>query len=131
MLPARISRNLPKPVPRKREGNSEAHLELIRQCHCVRCYRPPRVTPHHLQRGLPVGERGMKRKAADRYTIPLCLPCHRWVEKTGNDEEQLASIGIDGRALAAALWFITGDLDAMDRYVFRFHQASRLYGERR
>jgi hypothetical protein len=103
---------------------SAAHLANIRSLTCVRCgmYGPD---PHHLMRGVPVGERGTSRRAADRYSIPVCRACHRWVERTGNDEDQLASIGIDGMALANALWRERDSLEAMKRIVFRTWQTSR------
>jgi hypothetical protein len=54
--------------------------------------------------------------------------CHAALHRAGDEEAFLASHGIDGRALAAALWAVRGDLEAMRRVVFRARQASRLSG---
>lgn len=116
---ARIARPVVKVPPRPRYGMSPKHEETIRCLPCLRCGAPPRSDPHHLQRGLPTKERGMGWRAADRYLVPLCRGCHTWVESTGDDEAQLASIGITGRYIALALWTVRGDAAAMLRVVER------------
>ena len=60
----------------------------------------------------------MGRKHADRWAIPLCRHHHNHVE-AGNDEERLIALGIDGRALANALWRFSGDTAAADRLLYR------------
>ena len=117
-LQPRISRNLPPPVRRKREGMSATHRANIHDLLCATCGKPgPEV--HHLMKALPQGERGMGRKAADRWAIPLCHGCHRAVHDHGNDEVWLAEHGIQGRELASALWAERDSLDGMIRVLLR------------
>ena len=124
---ARISRDLPQPVRREREGMSSAHEEHIRCCPCLVCGKPPRNDPHHLQRGLPANERGTGRRASDQWLIPLCRTCHTWAEATGNDDERLASVGIDGRAIARVLWSHRGSLASIVRVVVRSLQGRGIH----
>ena len=129
-LAPRVAREIMRHVRRQRPGMSRAYIDDLKLCLCVRCGRPGPNDPHHLQRSVPVGERGTGRRASDQFAIPLCRRCHRWVESTGDDEAQLASIGIDGRALAAASWRERGRPEAMQRIAVRFHQASLVYCNR-
>lgn len=118
-----VKRGLRAIVP----GMSERHLELIRQCHCCVCWAEPPVDPHHLLRVAGEGVKGIGRRHRDKWAIPLCVEHHLapWphaVHTHGDDEEKLTEYGIDGRALATALWSETGDLDAMERVNFAHHQ---------
>lgn len=101
---------------------SPKHEEDVSRCPCLVCGRDEPhviVDPHHLQRSVPATERGTGRRAADRYLIPLCRDDHRWAEKDGDDEAALASVGIQGRAVADELWGRRGDFDLMRNYVVR------------
>lgn len=115
-----------KRIPRKREGMSEKHLEMIRQLPCVVTGRRP-VEAHHLLRG-PGIVRGMSIKAQDRWAIPVHVEIHREIHKLGNDEAYLDKHGINGTALAQDLWNVSGDFTAMSRIVERYHRISRQYG---
>lgn len=118
----RISRTVPAVPPRPREGMSPKHEEDVSRCPCIVCGREePYVTvdPHHLQRSVPATERGTGRRAADRYLIPLCREHHDWAEKDGDDEAALVEVGINGRAVADALWARRGEFNDMREYVIR------------
>jgi len=61
----------------------------------------------------------MGQRAADRYAIPLSVRAHRELHAAGDEEAWLAAMGVDGRALAAALWRVSGDIEAGMRIVIR------------
>lgn len=103
----------------KRPGMSPAHLRLIRQLPCCVTGLPGPNDPHHLKAGL-VHERGVGRKATDRWAVPLCREKHEEVERVGSRNEWawFKKHGIeDPLELAAALWRNTGDLDRMVRVI--------------
>jgi hypothetical protein len=124
MIPVRqriTKKNKPSSAE-KREGNCKKHLALIRQLPCAATGRRGPNDPHHLKEGL-VYERGIGRKATDRWAVPLCRAKHEEVERIGSRNEQawFRKHGIeDSLELAAALWRNTGDLDRMER-VLRAH----------
>ncbi len=112
-----------------REGDSRAHLAFIRQLPCCVCgvhggIYDPFTQAHHLLRA-DDRPKGTGRKHLDKYAIPLCSLHHLATSGTdsahgaGNDETWLAGHGIDGRALAAALWRASGDYDKGLRIVQR------------
>lgn len=99
----------------KREGNCKKHLALIRQLPCAITGRPGPSDPHHLREGV-AHERGIGRKATDRWTVPLCRQLHDEAHRVGSRQEWdwFRKRGIDDPLeLAAALWRNTGDLDRM------------------
>ena len=67
----------------------------------------------------------MGRKSSDRWAIPLCKTpptregCHDRLHDDGNEEAFLMRHGIDGRALAQALWRFTGDIERMQAAVWK------------
>src|SRR3546814_5029413 len=63
--------------------------------------------------------KGTGRRHEDRWSLPVCRPCHNAIHRHGNDEVYLASRGIDGRALAQRLWSVSPDFDLMERAVLR------------
>ena len=107
-----------KEPPRRSErpGMSDAHLKMIRQLPCTRCGSPAPSDPHHLKSELS-HERGMGRRAPDRYTVPLCRGCHDDLERSGTRRERgwFESFGVVPHYLAEGLWRNTGDLDRMRR----------------
>lgn len=124
----RIAKAPPPHERKKREGNSEAHLALIRCLPCLSCgaSRPWfTVDPNHLMRVGP-GERGMNLKTRDRWTVPACRQCHNLVTDVGNDDEWYAARGIDSRSVARELWKHSGDFQAMRRTIERARQQARL-----
>lgn len=125
--PPRIAKSMPVHVPRVREGMDRNHLANVRLCGCAVCDGVGRgaVQAHHLLRS---GERGMSRKSSDKWALPLDLRCHALLHAAGDEDAFLSRHGIDGRALATALWAARGDVEAMKRVVFRARQAALLSG---
>lgn len=122
----RIARSVVTVPPRPREGMSRRYLDAVKVLPCVVCGRLG-VDPHHLMRGLPEGERGIARRAADRWAIPLCRQDHDAAHLHGDDEEWLTERGVDGRALAQALWGARDDIKAMLRIIGRNLNARGVY----
>lgn len=106
---------------RERDGMDPDHLIAIRNGPCCCCGRIGVTQAHHLRR---VEGTGMGKRAADKYAIPLCGMCHSDLhDRIGDEEKFLADNGIDGPALAAALWAlrtldIDRQFDAYRRVVF-------------
>jgi hypothetical protein len=71
----------------RREGNSKAHLELVRQLPCCVCGRAPPVDCHHLKSGPAKAERGVGMRSTDQWAVPLCRVCHSAVERIGSRRE--------------------------------------------
>lgn len=115
--PSKRDRMKRKPTAaEKREGMSEGHLKLIRQLPCCVCGRPGPSDPHHLKANLS-HERGVGRRATDRWAVPICRMHHDEVEAVGsrNETSWFAYFGIDPLELASALWNATGDRGRMLR----------------
>src|SRR3546814_14433229 len=96
-LPARIPRNFPKPQRFKRPGDSAAHIKLVKKLPCCLCPRQA-DDPHHLMRSIDNVPKGTGRRHEDRWSLPVCRPCHNAIHRHGNDEVYLASRGLDGRS---------------------------------
>ena len=118
-LPPRIPKTglPPKKSKPARKGMSRDHLEFIRKLECPIYPGERPIEAHHLLRADRT--RGLGRKAADKYAIPLSRKAHRELHANGDEEAWLASLRVDGRALAAALWRMSGDLEAGLRIVYR------------
>lgn len=117
MIPVRqrIQKKNKPSAAEKREGNCKKHLALIRKLPCCVTGKSGPNDPHHLKEGLQ-HERGIGRKATDRWAVPLSRTKHEEVERIGSRNEQawFQKHGIaDSLELAAALWRNTGDLDRM------------------
>ena len=93
-----------------RRETAKDHLRFIRSLECPIYPGSRPIEAHHLLRADP--KRGMGRKAADRYVIPLSKLAHIDLHLCGDEVAYLGRFGIDGRALAAKLWKISGDTDA-------------------
>jgi hypothetical protein len=63
-------------------------------------------------------------KPSDRYTVPLCTPCH--AKQHRGELSFWAALGIDPLNVALRLWTVSGDLAAGERVVFRAHQGIEL-----
>lgn len=108
-----------KPAAEKRPGMSDAHLKCIRVLNCATCSAFAPSDPHHLKAGVQ-HERGIGRRATDRWTVPLCRSCHDSVENVGSrrEPEWFAKRGVaDPLGLASALWHATGNPVAMNKIV--------------
>jgi hypothetical protein len=131
-MKARIALNRRTDWKRKpRPGMSASHLDDIRACCCLICgvaggYK---VEAHHLLR---TGEHGMGRRSSDKWAVPLCRDLNgghhlgkNGPHAHGNEDEWFAMHGLDGRAIAKALWAKRGDLEAMQRIAFNQFQKVR------
>lgn len=123
----RISRSVHRPARQPREGDSAAHVAMVRRLPCCVTGFRHNVDAHHLLKvgdGLP---KGMSRRNEDKWVIPLHHDLHMELhDRAGNEEAFLAGMGIDGRALARALWANRGDLDACERIIFNTLQRARI-----
>lgn len=110
------------PADKRKElpGNSEKHLAAIRTLPCVipGC-QVVGCDPHHLKSGPASAERGMGKKATDRWTVSLCRRHHDEVERLSSRSELkwFEKYGIETLELAAALWMVSPDKGAMFRIV--------------
>ena len=120
--PPRIPRSVPTSNREPREGMSANHLAMIRQLPCV-VTGEPASEAHHILR---TGEHGMGRRSSDRWAIPLSTVAHRALHAAGDEEVFLIGHGIDGRAVASALWAARGDIEAMRQVIFNARQRAAL-----
>lgn len=92
-----------------REGNDTHHLAALRKCPCIVTLTVPAGEVHHLK-SLGAGkERGVGRRASDRWGVPLSRKSHNAVEAVGsrNELRWFAENGVaDPHELAAALWAV-------------------------
>lgn len=132
-LPPRIPREAPGrsavKTEYKRERTAAAHVRMVGQIGiCAATGREMKTDAHHLMRGV---DRGTGMKAAGRYTIPLGHDVHMEITTTGNPEAVLMErYGLDARALADALWAVSGDEEAMRRITIRAAQEARLHRQK-
>ena len=57
---------------------STKRLALVRSLPCVKCGNPDSVAAHS---NFAEHGKGMGTKSFDAYTIPLCTPCHAWLDQ--------------------------------------------------
>ncbi len=107
-LPPRIARDVPRKVAEPDiERSRKGHLAFIRMLPCASCWKPAPNQAHHLL-GAEYGK-SLGKKAFDRWTIPLCPTCHDIYHH--HDRGLLVDQGIDDRALAERLFFISEKRD--------------------
>lgn len=121
-----------KPVRVKRERD-EGHLEAVRQCPCLACLTDPAGEAAHLRFGdLERGKQspGIGRKPADKHVLPLCHTCH--MDQHANGElSWWRSHGIDDPLrVAAALYELSPNVEALRAAVFACHAVNALERER-
>lgn len=117
-LPPRIPKSgLPSRPNKSRPEARPAHLRFLRSLECPIYPGGQPIEVHHLLRADP--KRGLGRRAADHYAIPLSRRAHRELHAAGDEETWLAVRGIDGRALAAALWRLSGNRETGLRILWR------------
>ena len=78
------------------------HLAFVASLPCCITETPYGVVYHHLLRG--TGEKCGGRKSGDNWVLPLCGNMHHELHADGNETQFLESYGIDGPALAKALY---------------------------
>ena len=123
--PLRAQKAKKKSAADKREGMSERHLELIRKLPCCVGGDHPGGEAHHLKLGTK--ERGMGLRSTDKNTVPMCHEHHiNGIERAGSKNEfaWFRDRGVSPLDLAAALWLVTGKLEAM-LAVMRAHKERR------
>lgn len=117
-LPPRIPKVMSKHARKKREGMSRQHLTWIKTLPCCVCLGRTR-DPHHLLENVDGLPKGVGRKNADKWAIPVCRLDHDQAHAAGNDEVYFRKRDIDARSLAQALWRVSGDTEAGLRLVYR------------
>lgn len=123
-LQPRIPRQVYRPPPRKRPGDSRAHLAWIATLPCIVTGTEPCADAHHLLGNMDGLPKGMSRKNEDRWAVPVINAIHREAHAAGDDEAYFRSKGLDARAIAAALWRVSGNTEAARRIIFRARQAA-------
>ena len=98
--------NLQKPPPPIRDRK---HMAFVASLPCCITGISYKVVAHHLLRG--TGEKCGGRKSGDDKTIPLCTEAHTALHGIGDEEGFLKGQGIDGPALAKALYEASGDYE--------------------
>jgi hypothetical protein len=132
----RIAKSMPQHVRPKREGMDRDHLKNVRELLCLICDPKPgaldgtwKVHAHHLRH---TGRAGTGLKSPDKDAVPLCWAHHDArspydsIHKAGDEDAYFRRHGIDGRAVASALWAVRGDLEGMRRVIFRARQDAAL-----
>lgn len=127
--PKRAQRIKAKKTPgekrKKLPGNSELHLKMLRTLPCCIPGCPHTAnTVHHLK---STGERGGAMRSPDKYGLPICWsPHHEELERAGskNELKWFADRGIEALELAAALWAVSPNPQALYR-VLAAHKAHR------
>lgn len=121
-----------------REGNDSNHLAAMRQCPCIVTLKMPAGEVHHLK-SLGAGkERGVGRRASDRWGVPLSRIPHEGVERVGsrNEVSWFAANGVsEPHELAAALWAVRPSdgsakamkmaVEAMTRIIVAHHKGQK------
>jgi len=113
-----------------RPGNSEEHLEALRQCPCVVTLRVPAGEVHHLKYG--TGERGAGMRSSDRWGLPITRGPHDEIERAGsrNETAVLAGMGVKNPLdLAAALWGASPDVKRMTKVIYAWRGVAPKRGE--
>ena len=108
--------NDPPKRKRVKNGRHNDHLAFIRSLPCAVCHRTAFTVSHHLLR-VPGGKKGLGIKNDDRWAINLCDRHHLNLHLDGNEVRYLAQHSIDGPALAALLWSVSGDREAAVAYM--------------
>lgn len=128
-MPApRIPRDVFKPKPKVREGDSADYLAKVRQLPCLLCKEIRRggINAHHVKLyGEP--DHGMGLKPEDKRAAPLCEEFHHvpGVHAHGCDEEYFMQHFIQIREYLKALWTEREDLDGMERVTHNFRQEAQ------
>ena len=97
----------PNPKP-PRPIRDRKHLAFVASLPCCITGQDDGVQAHHL---LSVSEKCMGRRSGDDKTIPLHFQTHTALHRHGDERGFLEGCGIDGPALAAALYEASGDYE--------------------
>ncbi len=94
--------------PRERDNK---HLAFIRRLPCAACGIAGPCDAAHLRAGdITIGKRptGKAEKPSDRWTTPLCRPCHER-QHSGAELAFWSALGIEPFDLCQALYAVSGD----------------------
>ena len=105
--------------PKTPRVKDKAHVAFIHALPCCcTLLEGESVVAHHLLR-VPTEERGAARKSGDNWTLPLANHVHVDLHHCGMDERAfLARYGVNGPALAALLYQMSGNELACRRAIF-------------
>lgn len=129
MLRARIDKGeLALGVTRRRRfktaGQSQKHLDWLKTLPCIVTGVEPCGDAHHLLGNLDGRPKGMGRTNRDKDAVPVIRAIHDQAHDSGNDDAYFRSKGLDARAIAQALWSVTGDTAAAMRIIHRHRAAA-------
>jgi hypothetical protein len=119
MPAARIPRTVIKAKPKPNLRTSRSHQDFIRSLPCLGCGRAPQSEQAHVRTGT---DGGTGLRPSDRYSVPLCAPCHRTGPKaqhTIGEPAFWSAKGIDPGQVAERLWTVSGDHDQGLRTILR------------
>ena len=104
--------------PRERDNR---HLAFIRRLTCAACGIAGPCDAAHLRAGdITIGKRhtGKAEKPSDRWTTPLCRPCHER-QHSGAELDFWSALGVDPFDLCQALYAVSGDTTAAEAILRR------------
>lgn len=96
------------------ERSTRDHLDATRQCPCVVCHTDVAIDAAHVRFGSLAG---MGRKPPDSEVLPLCRAHHMEQHSVG-ELSFWAAVGIAPRELAAKLWELSPNVEAMRAMCF-------------
>ncbi len=102
--------------PRERDNR---HLAFVRRLPCAACGIAGPCDAAHLRAGdIAIGKRhtGKAEKPSDRWTMPLCRPCHER-QHSGAELAFWDALGIDPFDLCQALFAVSGDTTAGEQII--------------
>ena len=102
--------------PRERDNR---HLAFIRRLPCAACLIAGPCDAAHLREGdITIGKRhtGKAEKPSDRWSTPLCRPCHER-QHSGAELAFWHALGIDPFDLCQALYAVSGDITAGEQII--------------
>jgi hypothetical protein len=112
-----LKRQRTKPGP----WRSKVYLAWVRSLPCCITGTPFGVVVHHLLRG---SDKCGGRTASDWWAIPLCGQMHAELHADGNETRFLEPWGIDGPALARALYEAYPDREQGCRVLHKLERIS-------
>ena len=100
------------------------HLAAIRQCQCLNCGLDQGCDAAHLRISAPgKPNAGVGQKPDDRWTNPLCHPCHMKQHSVG-ERDFWKRAGVDPFKTAVELYHLSPNVEAMRDYVSKIRSAS-------
>lgn len=100
-------------------GQSRKHLDWLETLPCIVTGIEPCGDAHHLLGNLDGLPKGTGRKNRDKDAVPVIRQIHDEAHDSGNDDAYFRAKGLDARAIAAALWRVSGDSAAGMRIIHR------------